>query len=151
MNLIDLIKADHRKAEKIFSEIEKADDPTKLYDGFNQLYKELNLHAETEELVFYPAMREYEETEELIEEAEEEHVEVKELLEEMKSLSPESSEFKEKMIELKEAVQHHVQEEENEVLPKVQKCMKKKELQELAKEFEQTKSKLEEDMAAAAI
>lgn len=149
MDVFELIAADHRKVEELFSALESADDPAQLYDCFNKLYQEFNLHAQTEELVFYPAMREYKETNQFVEEAETEHVEAKELLEEIQYLSPESPEFKAKIKALKEAVQHHVQEEENEILPKVRQCFKGKELNQITQEFEQTKSKLEEDMAAS--
>ncbi|GET38805.1 hemerythrin domain-containing protein [Microseira wollei] len=148
MDVFELIKAEHRKAEELFSAIESADDPTQRYDYFQQIYQELNLHAQTEELVLYPAMREYEETNQFVEAAEEEHVKAKELLEEIKSLDPDSSQFKSKIKKLKEAVEHHVQEEENSLLPTVSECMKKKELQQLAQEFQQTKTKLQEDIAA---
>ncbi|MFB2975060.1 hemerythrin domain-containing protein [Microseira sp. BLCC-F43] len=151
MDVFELIKADHRKAEELFSAIESADDPTQRYDYFQQIYLELNLHAQTEELVLYPAMREYEETNQFVEAAEEEHVKAKELLEEIKPLDPDSSQFKSKIKKLKEAVEHHVQEEENSLLPTVSECMKKKELQQLAQEFQQTKTKLQEDMVATLV
>ncbi|MGE5656109.1 MAG: hemerythrin domain-containing protein [Actinomycetota bacterium] len=147
MDIFELIKKDHRQVESLFAEIESSKDAKKIAALFERLYKELNLHSEVEELTFYPSMREYEETEELLEEAEEEHVEVKTMLEEMKPFSPTSSEFKTRLASLKSAVQHHVQEEENEVFPQVQQCMSKEELSALATEFQQTKSKLQKDMS----
>jgi hemerythrin superfamily protein len=149
MDLFELIEAAHRKVETIFSEIEKTNGSKKLDQYFNQLYKELNVHAQTEELTLYPAMRDHDDIKELVNEAEEEHTEVKVLLEQMKSLDVTSSEFKEKISTLKEAVQHHVQEEENEVFPKVRKSMSDEELKQLAKEFEETQSKLQKDLSVA--
>ena len=96
MDLFELIEAAHRKVETIFSEIEKTKGSKKLDQYFNQLYKELNVHAQTEELTLYPAMRDHDDIKELVNEAEEEHTEVKVLLEQMKSLDATSSEFKEK-------------------------------------------------------
>jgi len=149
MDLFELIKAAHRKVETIFSEIEKTNGSKKLDQYFNQLYKELNVHAQTEELTLYPAMRDHDDIKELVNEAEEEHTEVKVLLEQMKSLDVTSSEFKEKISTLKEAVKQHVQEEENEVFPKVRKSMSDEELKQLAKEFEETQSKLQQDLSVA--
>ena len=149
MDLFELIKAAHRKVETIFSEMENTHGSKKLDQYFNQLYKELNVHAQTEELTLYPAMRDHDDIKELVNEAEEEHTEVKVLLEQMKSLDATSSEFKEKISILKEAVQHHVQEEENEVFPKVRKSMSDEELKQLAKEFEETQSKLQKDLSVA--
>ena len=95
-------------------------------------------------------MRDHDDIKELVNEAEEEHTEVKVLLlEQMKSLDATSSEFKTKLSELKEAVGHHVQEEENEVFPKVRKSMSDEELKQLAKEFEETQSKLQKDLSVA--
>jgi hypothetical protein len=42
-----------------------------------------------------------------------------------------------------------VQEEENEVFPKVRQSMNDEELKQLATEFEQAQSKLQEDMSVA--
>ncbi len=94
-------------------------------------------------------MRDHDDIKELVNEAEEEHTEVKVLLEQMKSLDATSSEFKEKISTLKEAVQHHVEEEENEVFPKVRQSMSDEELKQLAKEFEETQSKLQQDLSVA--
>ncbi len=147
MDIFETIKHDHRQVEELFSEIENTKDSKKLSSLFHKIYQELNLHAKVEELTFYPSMREYEETEELLEEAEEEHNQVKILLEELQSLNPTSSEFKEKIGKLKTAVQHHIQEEEEEVFPKVRQSMSEEELDELSQEFEETKSKLQKEMA----
>ncbi|RCJ22010.1 hemerythrin [Nostoc minutum NIES-26] len=147
-NILSLIEAEHRQVEQLFSEAEKSQGK-KLYECFNQIYLALNLHARTEELVFYPAMREYEETEQYVEEAEEEHEDVSALLEEIKELQPTAPEFQEKLSELQQAVQHHVQEEESEIFDAVRECMSDEELTELASEFQEAKAKLEEDVKAA--
>lgn len=148
MEIFELIKQDHRKVESLFSEIEEASSAKKLKQLFQQLYQELNLHSLTEELTLYPSMREYEETDVLIDEAEEEHVEVKIMLEEMQSLDPNSSEFQSRIAQLREAVLHHVGEEENEVFPAIQECFSEEELDDLAEEFKETKSRLEKEMSA---
>ena len=56
---------------------------------------------------------------------------------------------RDKIEELKEAVQHHVEEEENEILPSVSDSMDEQEMKELAKEFKEAKSKLEKETSAA--
>ncbi|MEH2177480.1 hemerythrin domain-containing protein [Nostoc sp.] len=68
-DILSLIEAEHRQVEKLFAEAEKA-KCAKLVEQFNQIYIEVIFHARTEELVFYPALREYEETEQYVEEAE---------------------------------------------------------------------------------
>ncbi len=148
MDIFELIQKDHREVENLFAELEGTRDSKKLQKLFNQLYRELSVHAESEELTFYPAMREYEETEKFLDEAEEEHVDVKVMIEEMKSVSLSSPEFRERLTDLKEAVQHHVEEEENEVFPKVRQCMSAEELDQLAEEFQNMRNQLEDEMIA---
>lgn len=147
-DILSLIEAEHRQVEQLFAEIETAEN-TKLYDYFNQIYKALNLHTRAEELVFYSAMQEYEETRKYIQEASEEHEEANALLEELKLLKPTDSEFKTKMSDLKKAVQHHVEEEESEIFSAVRKCMNQEQLTQLGQEFQEAKAKIEEDVEVA--
>lgn len=149
MNVIEIIKSDHRKVESLFSEMEKAKSSKKMQELFEQIYTELTVHAKVEELTLYPSMRNYDETHDMVDEAEEEHTEAKVLLEELKSMNPGEPDFKAKIEELKEAVQHHVEEEESEILPSVIDSMDEQEMKELAKEFKSAKSKLEKGMSAA--
>lgn len=62
------------------------------------------------------------------------------MLEDIESFSPISDEFKQKLSELKQAIQHHVQEEENEVFTQVQESMSKAEREQLGNDFEAVKS-----------
>lgn len=147
MDILDLIKKDHRKVETLFSEIETADDTQKLYKCFNQLYEEISLHAEVEAQTFYPAIRECGDTGELIDTAQKEHGEAKQLLEEIESLSPTSEEFKAKIRDLKQVIQHHVQEEENQVFSQARQCMTQEKRSQLGSEFEMVKSKLHQEIS----
>jgi hemerythrin superfamily protein len=149
MDVLDLIKAEHRQIETLFSEIESTDDTYKLYECFNQLSNGLNLHAEVEEQTFYPAIRNCKNTKELVEVAQEEHDKAKQMLEELEYLSPTSGEFKQKIAELKQLIQHHLHEEENEVFSQVRECMSQEEREQLGSEFEAVKSKLHEMSVAS--
>lgn len=149
MDVLDLIKADHRQVETLFSEIESTDEPHKLYECFNQLYNALNVHVEVKEQIFYPAIRNCQDTEELVDEAQQEHSKAKQMLEDLEYLSPTSVEFKQKIGELKQAIQHHVQEQENEVFSKVRECMSQKEREQLGSKFEALKRKLRSEISVA--
>ncbi|UBF23916.1 hemerythrin domain-containing protein [Kovacikia minuta CCNUW1] len=148
-DILSLIEIDHGEVEQLFEKIQKEKSAKKIQELFSQIYQELTLHARAEELVFYPAMREYEETEELIEEAEEEHNAAKILLEEMKQLGSDDEEFKTKLMHLIESVQHHVQEEEEEIFSAVRGSMEDEELQALGQEFQEAKAKVEPDVKTA--
>lgn len=77
------------------------------------------MHTQLEEEVFYPAVRAVadQEGEELVEESLEEHHVVDVLIEELKRMSPEDERYDAKMTVLCENVEHHIQEEEEEMLP----------------------------------
>ena len=149
MDVLKLIKADHRQVETLFSVIESTDDPHKLYECFNRLYNTLNLHAEAKEQSFYPAIRHCQDIERLVNAAQSEHDEAKQILEELESFSPTSAEFKQKIGELKRVIQHHVQEEENKIFSQVLNCMSQEEREQLGKEFEAVKGKLQSEMSVA--
>lgn len=147
-DILSLIEADHKKVEQLFKETETASG-AKAHECFNQIYKELTLHAGAEELVFYPAMREHEKTRQYTEAAEQEHNSAKILLEQMKSLNPNDKEFKTKMMHLKETMLHHIKEEESEIFDAVRGSIKQENLQQLGQEFQSVKTKMEPDVELA--
>ena len=64
MDPFELLKADHRKVEQLFTELESAEGKEKL-TVFKQIKTELELHTHIEEKIFYPALEEPEETHDL--------------------------------------------------------------------------------------
>ena len=144
MDPIAMLKADHRKVEELFKKLEDTTERavktrTELFDKLNQ---ELTVHALAEEAVLYPANKEIKETRELGFEAVEEHHVVKILLEELSSLSPDTEEWTAKLSVLKENVEHHVKEEEQELFPKTKKALSAEELDELGNRLFEEKEKL---------
>jgi hemerythrin superfamily protein len=129
VNAIELLKSQHQDVKKLFKKIEKAEDDEKL-DLFEQLADDLAVHASIEEKHFYPATKNAR-TEELLQEAVEEHLSVKRLIADLLEMSADDAQFDAKVAVLKEQVDHHVEEEENELFPKVQKMLKEEELEDL--------------------
>jgi hemerythrin superfamily protein len=129
VNAIELLKTQHGEVKTLFKKIEKAEDDEKL-DLFEQLADDLAVHATIEEKHFYPATKNAR-TEELLQEAVEEHLSVKRLIADLLEMSPDDAQFDAKVAVLKEQVEHHVEEEENELFPKVQKMLKAEELEDL--------------------
>ncbi|HAX88688.1 MAG TPA: DNA nickase [Cyanobacteria bacterium UBA11370] len=146
MTIGQILRMDHSKAKTLFTEIENSSDPQKIQEYFGQLYKDLLAHAKAEEQVLYPAVRSYyEDTQDLYNE----QAEQARMLEEIKSLSPSSSEFKTKVQQLKDATNHHIKQEENEMLPRIDANFSSEQQQELATQFKSAKSKLQDEMAAS--
>jgi hemerythrin superfamily protein len=145
VNAIDLLKQQHREVEKLFKKIEKAgpDEKEKLFD---ELADSLAVHAAIEEQHFYPATKDAR-TEELLQEAVEEHLSVKRIIADLLEMEPDDAHFDAKITVLQEQVEHHVEEEEGELFPEVQKLHSKDELEDLGVLMEQTAEELKEQGA----
>jgi hemerythrin superfamily protein len=139
MNALEVLKQDHQKVKGLFQEISKGSDPNKRKELFDQIDTELEIHAHIEETLFYPALETHEELKDMVAEALEEHQEVKIMLEELEELGSESHDFGSKLQELIESVEHHVEEEEGEMFPKVRQVFDEDELEQLGQELESAK------------
>lgn len=116
MNAIDLLKQQHQDVRNLFDQIDKAPEDARQ-DLFDQIADALTAHTAIEERHFYPAMMSGE-TDEMVRTSLEEHLSVKRILADMLELSPDEEDFWAKCQVLKEQVEHHVQEEEEQLLPK---------------------------------
>jgi hemerythrin superfamily protein len=112
MNAIDLIKDDHREVERLYSEFLASEDsePSQREEIFQQLEKELLVHGDVEERIFYPAIERL--ASKKIEQSRQEHSEIRQILADMLPLEVEDEAFDEKLTTLMETVRTHVQEEE---------------------------------------
>jgi hemerythrin superfamily protein len=143
---VALIKSDHRKVEQLFREFEEAGDrayKTKQ-DLVAQIIRELEVHATLEEETYYPAVeaKARKDGKELVAEAVEEHHVVKVLLGELATMSAEDDAFDAKVTVLMENVRHHVEEEEEELLPQSEEILGKQELARLGEEMASRKQQL---------
>jgi hypothetical protein len=141
MNPFELLKTDH---EKVAGLMEKIDATTERgiktrEDLFTQLKTELDLHAQIEEKIFYPAIEDAEETRDITLEAYEEHNLVKQLLTELEAEDKGSEQWTAKFTVLKENVEHHVEEEEGEMFKKARTVLSKEELDELGEQLQTAK------------
>ena len=140
MDAITLLKNDHRLVEKLFKEIEKGDGNREKL--FKELKNELDVHAQIEEQLFYPAVRDAKQTHEIVLESFEEHKQVKMVLMDLEKADKNTEHWLAGLKVLMEDVQHHVGEEENELFPKVKdKVLSKEELDDLGKRMEAMKAR----------
>src|SRR5919205_2712469 len=81
MDIYSLIKKDHQEVASLFRRLKAAEGFSETSEQlFAQLREALELHAHAEEQVWYPALREAEGTQELVQEALDDHALVQELL-----------------------------------------------------------------------
>jgi hemerythrin superfamily protein len=143
MDAIKMLKKQHREVEAMFKEIEKAKSAGPRRKVFEKLADALAVHATIEERHFYPAAKK-KQTEDMVLEAVEEHLEVKRLIADLLDLEPNDPVFMAKISVLKEDVQHHVEEEEGELFPKVQKLLDDEELEAVAAAMQETAEDLQD-------
>ena len=139
MNVLHILEQDHQRVRELFQQARNANDAGTRKVLFNKIDTELEIHAHIEETVFYPAIEEYEEFDDLVTDAVVEHQKVKILLGELEDLAAETHDFGSKLEKLMDAVEHHVQEEEGDMFPKIRELFDEDELEQLGKELESAK------------
>jgi hemerythrin-like domain-containing protein len=149
MDAFNLLKADHRKVEDLFSELESASGQAKMR-VFEQIKTELELHTHIEETIFYPALEEPKQTHELTLEAYEEHDVVKKLLEELSRAKSPTDEWEAQAKVLQENVEHHVEEEENELFKKAKAVLSEDDIETLGEQMESEKQRQQRTGSKAA-
>ena len=108
MLVTDLIAQDHRNFERLFAELEEAPPPAR--EILERLVQELDVHAQAEEAVFYPAVRQ---ASRRIDDAEAGHEHMRALIAATTAAVPGSRDFADAVLQLKEAVLNHAMEEES--------------------------------------
>jgi hypothetical protein len=109
---IALLKADHRKVEKLFERFEKARDQERKLALVREICTELSIHAKIEEEIFYPSCKGKIEDNSTLNEAYVEHDGAKVLIAELAQGSPKDEFYEAKVTVLSELIKHHVKEEE---------------------------------------
>lgn len=140
MDPFKLLEADHRNVEKLFTQLESAQGAAKLR-VFEQIRTELELHTHIEEKIFYPALEKPEETHDLTLEAYEEHAVVKTLLKELGRAKTANDQWEAQAKVLKENVEHHVEEEENELFQKAEDALNQEDLEALGERMQAEKAR----------
>lgn len=139
MDAITLLKDDHKTVEKLFKRFEKAGDGAykEKRNVAERIREELSRHAAIEEQLFYSVVRAtVDGVEDVTLESLEEHHIVKWVLSELDDMDPKDERFTAKMTVLIENVRHHVDEEEDELFPKVREQLGRKDLGELGDAME---------------
>ena len=139
MDALQVLKADHEVVRELFDKFKDAKDAKdteELSSLQEKIFRELEVHTSIEEEVFYPEAQQVgSEAEELVKEGIEEHHVVKVLMDEIEDLMPDDDAFVAKMTVLIENVEHHAEEEEEELFPKLRKVFGDERLEAMGKKL----------------
>ena len=140
-----LLKKDHASALKLLRKLESSEDAGEREDLLAEVAQAIEVHAQIEEEIFYPAFHqaaEEAEDEKLFFEAAEEHGLVHIELPKLKQSDPDSDVFAARAKVLKDLIEHHAGEEEHELFPRARKLLNRAELVELGSRLEARKKAL---------
>jgi len=112
-----LLKKQHRKVEAAFKKLENK--RTASLELLRELANDLAAHMTIEQEIFYPAVREFDEA--LVLESYEEHALAELAMKRLLSTELNDESFTARVTAAKELIEHHVEEEEEELFPKVEK------------------------------
>ena len=141
MKATSLLESQHRKVEALFKKLESGrSDPTTVLE---ELANSLAAHMAIEQEIFYPRVKEVEA--DLVNESFEEHAVAELALKRLLMTDHEEEAFQARLTTLQELIEHHVQEEEQELFPKVEKALEEDDLAQLGK---QMKARFDEVFAA---
>jgi hemerythrin-like domain-containing protein len=139
--VITLIKDDHKKLEAVFKKLEKA-EPAEVHDLLTQVAELLIPHSKAEEQVVYPAIKSTSPDESSdVDDGLAEHQHVEKTLEQLLRTDPEEPGTDGIIAAMIGEVRHHVEEEEQEILPAFSKAASNEQLSDLGEKFTAAKEK----------
>lgn len=140
MSALELLTGDHNRVRGLFTRFKSAkesDDLAEMTTLATKILTELEVHSTFEEEIFYPELHDLnDEVHESITEGYEEHAVVKNLMAEIGSMEPNTEDWAAKCTVLIENVEHHAEEEEEELFPKVRSNTSAEQRQSLADRME---------------
>ena len=148
MNALDILRADHTRFRSLLPRLYDDSLPAEERNNTREeVEKLLKMHALIEEEIFYPAYKDATADRgdrEMYYESIEEHHVIDMVLPELMPMNPESDGFRAKAKVLKELVEHHVGEEEEDFFPRAEELLGSAKLEELGRQMLERRSDLEQ-------
>jgi hemerythrin superfamily protein len=123
---ITLLTADHKAVKTMFKQfaaLQETGTANEKLELVQRLCTALTIHAKIEEEIFYPAVRQAIDDDDLMDEADVEHASAKALIAQLQRARPSDDHYDAKVTVLGELIDHHVKEEETEMFPKAKKAI----------------------------
>lgn len=137
-SIYDILKTEHREVQKLFKQI--IDSGRFQADIFSQIDQALIIHMQGEEKHFYPRLESANESHELTLEAIEEHNAAKQFQKTIANSDSETQYAKTKV--LSEMINHHIEEEEEELFKASKKVLSREDEMEIGQKFQKEKASM---------
>ena len=149
MDAITLLKEDHRLFRKLLEQGDETTERAKKtrHELLDRLVGELKVHEKIEEEIFYPALQGYEKTKEIVLEGYEEHHVADLIVAELRKTGVDDERWGAKFSVLKENIEHHLEEEEDDMFKKARTLLDKAELVALGEKMQARKRQIQKKAA----
>ncbi len=144
MKATELLREDHERLRELLERLRLVQDKEELLPTIE---KEIRIHSQLEEELFYPAIREVDSA--WVDAALDVHLQIEEFLEELIDSIDEAEEFEQKLTDLEEHLHVHLDDEEGRIFPQAEEQLEDQ-LDELGAQINQMKSDLEDEWREAA-
>jgi hemerythrin-like domain-containing protein len=144
MNALTLLKRDHAAVKETLQELDKTTDRgvKTRQELFTKVKRELEVHEAIEEEIFYPALKKHPQAKEIVLEGFEEHHTVNGIVAELGAVPFDDETWAAKLTVMRENVEHHIDEEENEMFSKARQVLDEEDLAELGVRMQARKDEL---------
>ena len=144
MDALSLLKEDHDKVKKILSDLDSTTERgvKTRQELFAKVKNELQVHEAIEEEIFYPALKEHPKAKELVLEGYEEHNVVDMVMHEIEGVPFDDETWGAKLTVMKENVEHHMAEEENDMFKQARQVFDLQDLEDLGDRMQSRKQEL---------
>jgi hemerythrin superfamily protein len=148
VDCLKLLKDEHDEVKALFKQIEDAEgsEAARLWEDIKS---RLTLHEELEETLFYPQLKTDDTTNEIVLEGYQEHHVMDLLIQEISALKPSAEEWDPKITVLQENTEHHIEEEEGELFPKVRKIWDTDKREQVGRKMQEMKDRRLKERQAA--
>ena len=145
MDALTLLKDDHNKVKGMLAKLDKTTERAEVTrtEGLQALKQELTIHETIEEEILYPALKEFAKTRDIALEAYEEHHVVDAILAELEQTPVDDETWAAKLTVMKENLEHHIEEEEEEMFKQARQVMDEGDLLELGDRMAARKEELQ--------
>jgi hypothetical protein len=146
MDALTLLKQDHDTVKGMLLKLDETTERAEVTrtEGLEKLKQELTVHEAIEEEILYPALIEFAKTKDITLEAYEEHHVVDTIMAELEQTPVDDETWAAKLTVMKENLEHHIEEEEDDMFKKARQVMDEAELEDLGERMSARKAELQE-------
>jgi hemerythrin superfamily protein len=125
-SITNMIRMDHTHVLATFHKYEIGTNARTKKALVETACRALEIHAQLEEEIFYPALRDVASSDAALDKSVPEHNEIRQLISTLRNMDPTDAQYDQSFMELMRTVIHHVADEETILLPKAEQLLKER-------------------------